>query len=77
MPGLVPEAEAAESASTTGGDQAFSTTSTDNTGVQGSTESHLDSFFAESGWTREDVMLLLMLAQAALLLAWFVGVSDA
>lgn len=76
MPGLVPETES-ENVATSGGNQTFSSTSVDNTGVQGSTESHLDSFFAESGWTREDVILVLMALQAALLLAWFVGVSDA
>jgi hypothetical protein len=32
--------------------------------------SHLDSFFAGSAWTREDVMLLLMALQAAVLLVW-------
>lgn len=75
MPGLVPEADA-ESASTTGGDQAFSTSAT-NTGVQGSTESHLDSFFEESSWTREDVMLIIALFQFSVLLVTVVGVYDA
>ncbi len=75
MPGLVPEADA-ESGSTVGGDHAFSTTSAD-TGMQGSTESHLDSFFEGSGWTREDVMLVIALLQAAMLVAALAGVYDA
>lgn len=78
MPGLVPESEAVEDVSTVGGDHAFSTTSDDGTtGMQGQTGSHLDSLFQGSGWTREDVMLLLMVLQASLLLLWYVGVSDA
>lgn len=75
MPGLVPEADA-ESASTVGGDQAFSSTSAD-TGVQGSTESHLDSFFQGSAWTREDVLLVIAMFQAAVLVAALVGIYDA
>lgn len=77
MPGLVQETEGGESASTTGGDQAFSTASADNTGVQGSTGSHFDSFFEESGWTREDVVLLISLFQFSVLLITVVGVYDA
>ena len=77
MPGLVQETEGGESASTTGGDHAFSTTSADNTGMQGSTESHLDSFFEGSSWTREDVMLVIALFQAAVLVAALAGVYDA
>jgi|GEM_PF-967259 hypothetical protein len=77
MPGLVPEADA-ESASTVGGDHAFSTTSADNTDVQGSARgSHLDSFFESSSWTREDVMLVLAMFQVAVLIAALVGVYDA
>jgi len=76
MPGLVPEADA-ESASTVGGDHAFST-SADNTDVQGSARgSHLDSFFEGSSWTREDVMLVLAMFQVAVLTAALVGVYDA
>ena len=78
MPGLVPEADA-ESASTVGGDHAFSSTpSADNTDVQGSARgSHLDSFFEGSSWTREDVMLVLAMFQVAVLIAALVGVYDA
>lgn len=36
----------------------------------GSGESHLDSFFAGSGWTREDLELVLQLASTAILLYW-------
>lgn len=72
MAGLIGDAEGGERASTTGGDHAFSTTDAGS-----SAESHLDSFFAGSGWTREDLMLVLMLVQAGLLLAWYVGVRDA
>lgn len=36
----------------------------------GSVESHLDSFFAGSGWTRRDVELVLQLASTAILLYW-------
>ena len=72
MAGLIAEQDGGENASTTGGDQAFSTT-----GVGGPGESHLDSFFQASGWTREDVMLLAVLVQAVILIAWFVEVRDA
>lgn len=75
MAGLIPDADGGENASTHGGDQTFSTT--DAASQSPPSGSHLDSFFAGSGWTREDVMLLLMLVQASLLLAWYVGVSDA
>lgn len=69
MAGLVPEAEGGENADTTGGNTAFTST--------GAGESHLDSFFQGSGWTREDVMLLAVLLQAVILIAWFVEVRDA
>jgi hypothetical protein len=76
MPGLVPEADA-ESASTTGGNQAFSTSAA-NTGVPSeSVESHLDSFFEENSWTREDVMLIIALFQFSVLLITVAGVYDA
>lgn len=77
MPGLVQSVEGGENASTTGGDLAFSTTSANNTGVQGSMESHLDSFFERSGWTREDVLLVITVFQAVVLVAALAGVYDA
>ena len=44
-----------------------------NSFVAGSTDaadfSHLDSFFAESGWTREDVLLAIGVIQVAAWLA--------
>lgn len=74
MAGLIADAEGGESASTTGGDHAFSSMSA---GSQPASESHLESFFASSGWTREDVMLLAVLLQAVILVAWFAEVRDA
>lgn len=74
MAGLIADQDGGESESTTGGDQAFSTT-----GVDGGppAESHLDSFIAGSGWSRQDLMLVLMLLQTTLLIAWYVEVRDA
>ena len=69
MPGLIGDAEGGENAATSGGNTAFTS--------DGAGQSHLDSFFQGSGWTREDVMLLAVLLQAVLLVAWYVEVRDA
>ena len=74
MAGLIADQDGGESESTTGGDQSFSTTGVDG-GPPG--QSHLDSFIDSSGWSREDLMLVLMLLQTTLLIAWYVEVSDA
>ncbi len=71
MAGLIGDSEGGERASTTGGNTAFTTTDA------GTGQSHLDSFFQASGWTRDDVMLLAVLLQAVILIAWFVEVRDA
>ena len=75
MPGLIGEQDGGERASTTGGDNAFTTTDAGSAGAAGG--SHLDSFIDGSGWSREDLMLVLMLFQTTLLIAWYVEVRDA
>ncbi len=75
MAGLIGDADGGENAPTHGGDQTFSTT--DAASQSPPAESHLDSFFAGSGWTREDVMLLAVLVQALILMVWFVEVRNA
>lgn len=71
MAGLIGDTEGGEVATTTGGNTEFATTDV------GAGQSHLDSFFQASGWTREDVMLLAVLVQAVILIAWFMEVRDA
>jgi hypothetical protein len=51
------------------------TTAADSGGSGGSVESHLDSFFEESGWTRDDLILVLLVIQTAVLLSTVVGIN--
>lgn len=48
-------------------DTAAAVTSTGDPGAFAAVDSHLDSFFAGSGWTREDVLVVAALVQ---LVAW-------
>lgn len=50
------------------------TIGTAETGGGGATvESHLDSFFEGSQWTREDVLLLLTVVQTVLFAYWLIN----
>jgi hypothetical protein len=74
MAGLIADDEGGEHASTKGGNSEFAATDA-SAGPPG--ESHLDSFIDSSGWSREDLVLVLMLLQTTLLIAWYVEVRDA
>lgn len=50
--------------------QQFAPTQPAQTPATHPTESHLDTFFNGSGWTREDVMLLAQIASLVILLYW-------
>lgn len=63
--GLVTEAEVQQfRASESDGPEFTATSAVDGAPV----ESHLDSFFGTSGWTRTDALVVLSLAQTVLLL---------
>ena len=71
--GLVTTTEHADAGATSGGqvqtDLTGDATPTYTT-MTGSQASHLDSFIANSGWTREDLVVVLSLAQTLILLYW-------